>query len=100
MEASAASGPAAVGGPRAGRLSRVASSYGGFVPVALLLGAFFLIPLGLIVLYSFWKVENYNITHQWTLENYRGIFNTSEAASTIMPARRFLCSTTRILLPR
>jgi spermidine/putrescine transport system permease protein len=75
MEAFAASGPAAETSPRPGRLRRVASSYGGFVPVALLLGAFFLVPLGLVVLYSLWKVENYNVVHQWTLENYRYFFS-------------------------
>jgi spermidine/putrescine transport system permease protein len=58
-----------------GRLKRAASNYAGFAPVALLLGAFFLVPLGLIVLYSFWKVVNYNLVHQWTFENYSYFFS-------------------------
>jgi spermidine/putrescine transport system permease protein len=75
MEAYAASGSAAATAAPAGRFTRVVSNYGGFVPVALLLGAFFLVPLGLVVLYSFWKVQNYNVVHQWTFDNYRYFFS-------------------------
>ena len=36
----------------------------------ILFGAFLLVPLGIIVCYSFWKVVNYNVVHQWTIGNY------------------------------
>jgi ABC-type spermidine/putrescine transport system permease subunit I len=57
------------------RIKRAAATYGGFTPAAILLGAFFGAPLVLIVLYSFWKVVDYNIVHQWTLDNYRYFFS-------------------------
>jgi spermidine/putrescine transport system permease protein len=49
--------------------------YVGFVPALVLYGAFFAVPLGLIVAYSFWKVIDYNVVHQWTTENYRYFFS-------------------------
>jgi ABC-type spermidine/putrescine transport system permease subunit I len=51
------------------------AAYGGFLPAALLLGGFFLVPLGIILCYSFWKVIDYNVVHQWTLDNYRYFFS-------------------------
>lgn len=50
--------------------------YGGFAPALVLFGGLFLIPLGLIVLYSFWRVEDYQVVHQWTLSNYQHFFDT------------------------
>jgi spermidine/putrescine transport system permease protein len=35
---------------------------------------FFLIPLGLVVLVSFWRTADYKIIRQFTLENYSGLF--------------------------
>jgi ABC-type spermidine/putrescine transport system permease subunit I len=52
-----------------------ASSYAGFAPAVLLLGGFFLVPLGIIVCYSFWEVIDYNVVHRWTLDNYRYFFS-------------------------
>jgi spermidine/putrescine transport system permease protein len=43
----------------------------GLLPATLLFGTLFLVPLGIIVAYSFWRVEDYQIVHDWTLENYR-----------------------------
>jgi spermidine/putrescine transport system permease protein len=51
------------------------SSYAGFAPAILLLGGFFLVPLGIIVCYSFWEVIDYNVVHHWTLDNYRYFFS-------------------------
>jgi ABC-type spermidine/putrescine transport system permease subunit II len=34
-------------------------------------GVFFVVPLGLIVGYSFWKTVDYNVVHSWTVDNYR-----------------------------
>ena len=43
-------------------LSRL-GEYGGFGPALVLFGLFFLVPLGLIVCYSFWKTVDYNVVH-------------------------------------
>src|SRR5207248_7663137 len=60
----------AVGGRRRFRLA----AYVGFGPALILYGAFFAVPLGIVVAYSFWKVVDYNVVHQWTTENYRYFF--------------------------
>ena len=49
--------------------------YAGFVPAILLYGLFFVAPLGLIVAYSFWQTVDYNVVHDWTLDNYRYFFS-------------------------
>lgn len=61
--------------PRSQQLGEAAASYAGFLPAVLLLGGFFVVPLGIIVCYSFWKVIDYNVVHQWTLDNYRYFFS-------------------------
>jgi ABC-type spermidine/putrescine transport system permease subunit I len=66
-----------------GRLSRAAASYGGFLPAVLLLGCFFLVPLGIVVCYSFWQVVDYNVVHRWTVDNYHYFFTTSTYVSTM-----------------
>ncbi len=60
---------------RSGRLRAAAASYAGFLPAALLLGGFFFVPLGIILCYSFWQVIDYNVVHNWTLDNYRYFFS-------------------------
>src|SRR5438270_2055440 len=57
-----------------GRRFRIAE-YAGFVPALILYGAFFAVQLGLIVAYSFWKVVDYNVVHDWTVGNYRYFFS-------------------------
>jgi ABC-type spermidine/putrescine transport system permease subunit I len=49
--------------------------YAGFLPALVLYGAFFAVPLGLIVAYSFWKVVDYDVVHDWTFDNYRYFFS-------------------------
>jgi ABC-type spermidine/putrescine transport system permease subunit I len=49
--------------------------YAGFLPAVVLYGVFFAVPLGLIVAYSFWKVVDYNVVHEWTVGNYRYFFS-------------------------
>ncbi len=56
--------------------------YGGFLPAIVLFGLFFAAPLGLIVAYSFWQVVDYNVVHDWTLDNYRYFFSVSTYAKT------------------
>jgi ABC-type spermidine/putrescine transport system permease subunit I len=67
-----------------GRAFRAASAaqYAGFLPALVLYGAFFVVPLALIVAYSFWRVVDYNVVHEWTLDNYRYFFSVSTYVST------------------
>src|SRR5205809_4406315 len=65
-----------------GRRFRIAE-YAGFMPALVLYGAFFAVPLGLIVAYSFWKVVDYNVVHDWTLENYRYFFSVPTYVTTM-----------------
>jgi spermidine/putrescine transport system permease protein len=78
----------AAGEPHASRerLPRVVSalaSYVGFVPAVLLLGLCFLVPLGIIVCYSFWETVDYAVVHHWTFDNYRYFFSVGAYVSTM-----------------
>jgi spermidine/putrescine transport system permease protein len=64
---------------RASRLRQ----YTGFAPAVVLFGGFFLAPLILIVLYSFWEVINYNVVHHWTFGNYTYFFSTPTYVTTL-----------------
>jgi spermidine/putrescine transport system permease protein len=61
-------------GRRGSRLSGL-TQYAGFIPALLLYGLFFLVPLGLIVAYSFWQTIDYEVVHNWTVDNYRYFFS-------------------------
>ena len=68
------------------RLPRIGTgltSYAGFIPAILLLGLFFLVPLGIIVCYSFWETIDYSVVHIWTTDNYRYFFSVSAYVSTM-----------------
>jgi spermidine/putrescine transport system permease protein len=52
------------------------SEYTGFAPATVLFGLFFAAPMALIVAYSFWTQEGYEITAKWTLANYQQVFST------------------------
>src|SRR5207249_12216507 len=41
------------------------------------------VPLALIVAYSFWKVVDYNVVHDWTVDNYRYFFSVPTYVSTM-----------------
>ena len=72
--------------PRRARLPRVgraALEYAGFLPTIVLLGLFFLVPLGIIVCYSFWETVDYSVVHHWTTENYRYFFSVTAYVSTM-----------------
>src|SRR6266850_5896303 len=56
--------------------------YAGFAPALVLFGVFFLVPLGLIVCYSFWQTVDYNVVHHWTVDNYRYFFSVPTYVST------------------
>ena len=65
-----------------GRRFRIAE-YAGFAPALILYGAFFAVPLGIIVAYSFWKVVDYNVVHDWTTDNYRYFFSVATYVRTL-----------------
>ena len=69
-----AAAPAAAGGSprRRGGLTQ----YAGFVPALVLFGVFFIAPLILIGVYSFWQTKDYALVHDWTLGNYRTFLTT------------------------
>jgi spermidine/putrescine transport system permease protein len=57
--------------------------YVGFVPALVLFGCFFVVPLGLIVAYSFWETVDYNVVRHWSLDNYRYFFSVSTYVKTM-----------------
>jgi ABC-type spermidine/putrescine transport system permease subunit I len=65
------------------RLGNALAAYGGFLPTIVLLGLFFLVPLGIIVCYSFWETINYSTVHHWTTGNYRYFFSVTAYVSTM-----------------
>ena len=65
-----------------GRRFRIAE-YAGFAPALVLFGVFFLVPLGLIVCYSFWQTVDYNVVHEWTVDNYRYFFSVPTYIKTV-----------------
>jgi spermidine/putrescine transport system permease protein len=65
------------------RLTSALTSYSAFLPAIFLLGGFFLVPLGIIVVYSFWQVIDYNVVHHWTLDNYRYFFSVAAYVDTM-----------------
>ena len=68
------------------RVSRLPSElvgYLGFAPAIVLLGLFFLVPLGIIVCYSFWETIDYSVVHHWTFDNYHYFFSVTAYVSTM-----------------
>jgi ABC-type spermidine/putrescine transport system permease subunit I len=57
------------------RAAPAVAQYVPFLPAAVLLGGFFLVPLGIIVCYSFWETIDYNVVHHWTFDNYHYFFS-------------------------
>src|ERR1700744_3397023 len=51
------------------------SQYTGFAPAMVLFGLFFAAPMALILAYSFWTQDGYEVVSHWTLANYREVFN-------------------------
>src|SRR5258708_39253434 len=48
--------------------------YGLVLPSLLVLAALYLAPIGYFLVVSFWRVENYRITADPNLDNYRRVF--------------------------
>lgn len=65
------------------RAGQVVVEYLGFAPALILLGVFFLVPLGIIVCYSFWETIDYSVIHHWTVGNYRYFFSVTAYVSTM-----------------
>ncbi|HEU4977066.1 MAG TPA: ABC transporter permease [Baekduia sp.] len=58
--------------------------YAGFSPAAVLFGVFFFAPMALVVAYSFWRVVDYQIVHDWTFDNYRYFFSVTTYVRTFV----------------
>jgi ABC-type spermidine/putrescine transport system permease subunit I len=56
--------------------------YVGFAPAAILFGVFFIAPLCLIVVYSFWQTKNYELVPSFTTKNYHTIITTNTYVKT------------------
>ena len=60
------------------------SQYTGFAPAMVLFGVFFAAPMALIVAYSFWTQEGYNVVSHWTFANYQEVFSTPVYVNTFL----------------
>jgi ABC-type spermidine/putrescine transport system permease subunit I len=56
----------------------------GFAPAAVLFGVFFIAPLCLIVVYSFWETKNYELVPAFTTKNYQTIITTGTYLKTFV----------------
>ena len=56
----------------------------GFAPAAVLFGVFFIAPLCLIVVYSFWETKNYELVPAFTTKNYQTIITTGTYVKTFV----------------
>ena len=74
--------------------------YVGFVPAAILFGVFFIAPLCLIVVYSFWITRNYELIPAFTKSNYATIITTSTYLRTFLKTvvMAFLATLTALAL--
>jgi spermidine/putrescine transport system permease protein len=84
--------------PRGRSIGARLRQYSGFTPALVLFGGFFLAPLVLIVLYSFWEVVNYNVVHHWTLGNYTYFFSTPTYVTTLLDTLWVAAVTTALTL--
>jgi ABC-type spermidine/putrescine transport system permease subunit I len=60
------------------------SQYTGFAPAMVLFGLFFAAPMVLIVCYSFWTQNGYQVDSIWTFANYQAVFSTSVYVDTFI----------------
>src|SRR6201994_367245 len=68
--------------PRRGVLAL--SQYTGFAPAMVLFGLFFAAPMVLIVAYSFWTQNGYQVVSDWTFANYQQVFSTPVYVNTFV----------------
>ena len=53
-------------------------------PLSLFMFVFFVIPVGIFVIYSFWAVRNYDIVRNWNINNYIRVFTSEVYLSLIL----------------
>ena len=80
-----------------GALSAV-SQYTGFAPALVLFGLFLLAPMALIVAYSFWTQNGYEVVSQWTLANYQSVFSTPVYVNTFLTTLWMTAAATALTL--
>jgi spermidine/putrescine transport system permease protein len=49
----------------------------GLAPMVFVQLALFVVPLGIMFVYSFWTTKNFQIVTDWTLQNYRTFFDST-----------------------
>lgn len=49
----------------------------GLVPMVVVQATLFVVPLGIMFVYSFWTTKNFQIVTDWTLQNYRAFFDST-----------------------
>jgi spermidine/putrescine transport system permease protein len=74
------------------------SQYTGFTPAMVLFGLFFAAPMALIVAYSFWTQNGYEVVSQWTLANYRAVFSTPVYVNTFLTTLWMTAAATALTL--
>ena len=74
------------------------SQYTGFAPAMVLFGLFFAAPMALIVAYSFWTQNGYEVTSQWTFANYQAVFSTPVYIDTFLTTLWMTAAATALTL--
>jgi ABC-type spermidine/putrescine transport system permease subunit I len=70
----------------------------GFLPSVALFGIFLGAPLVLIVLYSVWRVQDYNVVHDWNLDNYHYLLSTAAYRNVAVRTLVITCAATALTL--
>jgi spermidine/putrescine transport system permease protein len=76
----------------------VLAQYTGFAPAMVLFGLFFAAPMALIVAYSFWTQNGYQVVAQWTTANYQSVFSTSVYVNTFLTTLWMTAAATALTL--
>jgi ABC-type spermidine/putrescine transport system permease subunit I len=74
------------------------AQYTGFAPAMVLFGLFFAAPMALIVAYSFWTQNGYQVVSQWTTANYQQVFSTSVYVNTFLTTLWMTAAATAVTL--
>jgi spermidine/putrescine transport system permease protein len=68
------------------------------IPPVVWVVVFLLIPYSLLFCFSFWQVRSGTIVHQWTLDNYRQLFENSTYLQVLLRSMRIAASVTILAL--
>jgi ABC-type spermidine/putrescine transport system permease subunit I len=74
------------------------SQYTGFAPAMVLFGLFFAAPMALIVAYSFWTQNGYQMVAHWTFSNYQAVFSTAVYVNTFLTTLWMTAAATALTL--